>query len=344
MNYTKIFKELIELPSNGNKYITRQVEFDKTSPCKYKIKLAVDKDDNNRKCVVLQLNNGGKDADRIINNINMLNSFKIDVYPADISETPEVNYIIKLKQETEDGIFIKFVDDLVSVVQVSSNELIILDVLKRVKAWMNFFKGKVGRLLTENSQIGLYAELCALRSLLLLNGSSSFQVIESWVGPNNHNQDFIFYNGIGLEVKCTTKNNNKEVSISNELQLDDHGLVKLFLCVYQVKRLKLKPSTMFESLPVIVDRIKDLIKEDLDAKLEFDGLLIKVGYLEEFEAEYLNFGFQLLAEPQFYRIEREFPRIIRSSDLSDGITNVSYTLNLQNQVVLEEDIYKSIKF
>lgn len=344
MDYNKIFQELSELPGNGNKYLTRQVEFDKSSLCKYKIKLAVDKNDANRKCVVLQLTNGGKDADRIIHNINTLNSFNIDAYPAEINSTLDVNYIIKLKQETEDGIFIKFVDDLVSVVKLSSNNSIILDVLKRVKAWMDFFKGKIEGLLTENSQIGLYAELCALRSLLLLNQSSLFQVIEGWVGPNKQNQDFIYSDGTGIEVKCTSKNSNKEVIIANELQLDDNGLERLFLSVYQVKRHKLKPGASFESLPNIVNNIKDLIKTDSDSKFEFDGLLIKVGYLEEFEAEYLNYGFQLLVEPQFYRIEREFPRIIRSSDLSDGITKVSYTLNLQDQVVLEEDIYKSIKF
>ena len=344
MDYNKIFEELIALPSNGNKYLTRQVEFDKSKPCKFKIKLAVDKDDDNRKCVVLQLDNGGKDADRIINNINTLNSFNVDVYPAEINAKPDVNYIIKLKQETEDGIFIKFVDDLVSVVKLSMNKLIVLDVLKRVKAWMNFFKGKSGGLLTENGQIGLYAELCALRSLLLLNTTCSLEVVEGWVGPNKQNQDFIYADGTGIEVKCTSKNNNKEVSITNELQLDDIGLKRLFLSVYQVKRHKLRPAAVFESLPTIVDEIKDLIKNDPDAKLEFDGLLIKVGYLEEFEAEYLNYGFQLLDGPNFYYVDGSFPRIIRSNSLPEGITKVNYMLNLQDQTIEKKDIYKSVKF
>lgn len=344
MDYNEIFEELITFPSNGSKYQTRQVEFDKSTACKFKIKLAVDKDDDNRKCVVLQLNNGGKKADSIINNINTLNNFRIDVYPAASDEIPDVNYIIKLQHETEEGIFTKFVDDLVSVVRLSANELIVLDVLKRVKAWMNFFKGKSTGLLTENSQLGLYAELSALRSLLLLNKSNALAVVLGWEGPNKQNQDFIFPNGAGIEVKCTSKNNNKQVSISNELQLDDKGLKKLFLAVYQVKRHKLHLGAAFESLPNIVDEIKDLIKNDSEAKLEFDGLLIKIGYLEEFEAEYLNYGFQLLEGPDFYMIDNDFPRIIRSNDLPNGITQVRYKVNLQEQSVLEQDVYKSIEF
>lgn len=344
MDYNKIFEELIALPSNGNKYLTKQVEFDKSSICRYKIKLAVDKDDDNRKCVVLQLNNGGKDADRIINNINTLNSFKIDVYPASIAEIPDVNYIIKLKHETDDGIFTKFVDDLFSVVRSSSNDLIVLNILKRVKAWMNFFKGKSGDLLTENSQLGLFAELSALRSLLKINKSFAQKVVEGWVGPNKQNQDFIYPDGSAIEVKCTSKNNNKEVSITNELQLDDKGLQKLILSVYQVKRHKLHPGAVFESLPNIVDEIKEIVKNDTDAKLEFEELLIKVGYLEEFEAEYLNYGFQILNGPEFYIVDNEFPRIVRSNNLPEGISNVGYMLNLQGQKVQNEDLYKSIKF
>ena len=344
MDYTKIYEELSALPVKGNKYETRQVGFDKSSPCRFKIKLAVDKDDANRKCIVLQLSNGGKDANKIINNINTLDSFKIDVYPADTGTIPDVNYIVILQQDTEDGIFTKFVDDLVSVVELSSNKVIVLDVLKRIKAWMNFFKGKSEGLLTENGQLGLYAELSALRSILDLNRSSFLQVVEGWVGPNKQNQDFIFSDGTGIEVKCTSKNNNKEVSITNELQLDDKGLERLFLSVYQVKRHKLRPAATFESLPNIVDEIKELLKKDKDATIEFQGLLIKVGYLDEFEAEYLNYGFQLLAGPEFYKVEGEFPRIIRSKDLPTGITKVSYMLNLQDQEVIEKDVYKSVKF
>ena len=161
---------------------------------------------------------------------------------------------------------------------------------------------------------------------------------------NNQNQDFIYPDGSGIEVKCTSKNNNKEISITNELQLDNNGLKKLFLAVYHVKRHKLRPGAVFESLPNIVDEIKELIMNNLEAKLEFEGLLIKVGYLEEFEAEYLNYGFQLINGPEFYNVDDKFPRIVRSSNLSDGISKVSYTLNLQDQSVLKEDIYKSIKF
>ena len=344
MDFHKVFEDLITQPSNRSKYLTRQVEFDKSSPCKYKIKLAVDKDDNNRKCVVLQLNNGGKEADLIINNINTLNSFKIDVYPTSINEIPDVNYIIKLKQETEDDIFTKFVNDLVTVVRSSSNELIVLDVLRRVKAWMIFFKGKSTGLLTENAQLGLFAELCTLRSLLKSNDKYVREVVEGWVGPNNQNQDFIYADGTGIEVKCTSKNNNREVSITNELQLEDKGLKKLFLSVYQVKRHKLGPRAVFESLPNIVNEIKEIVKTISVAKLEFDGLLIKVGYLEVFEAEYLNYGFQLLNGPQFYKVDSNFPRIVRSNNLPISITKVSYMINLQDQSVLNQDIYKSIKF
>lgn len=337
MNYQEIFTELINSPKSGTKYLTRLVDFDNRNPCRYKIILAVDKDEDNQQCVMLQLKNGGTQSNIIVNNINTLNSIKIDMFPAEMGSDLDVYYSIKLFQNTEDEIFYTFIADIIATAKNSTSELLVLDILKRVKSWMNFFKSKNSGVLGESNQIGLFAELSLLKSLLENNPDKLLETILSWVGPKGQNQDFIFTNRTALEVKCTTSNNPFEVSINNEFQLDSTDLEKLFLAVYQVKRHKNNERTSFPTLPSLVSEIKELLTHNPEAKFEFEGLLLEVGYLAEAEAEYLNYGFQILKGLMAYEIGVDFPKLARAK-LPNSITKVEYNLNIQDQTVLTESI------
>ena len=341
MNIKDIFSELINAPSTSGKYNTRLVDYDEAN--RYKTILAIDKLADNQQCVLLQLKNGGKRSEVIINNINTLDSIQIDTFPvADPGTTTlDTYYSIKLDRNTEEDIFYTFIADIVETAKNSTSDLVILDILKRVKSWMNFFKSKKTGVLSENGQIGLFAELSMLKVLLENNKEKILSVVTSWVGPKKQNQDFIFPNTQAIEVKCTITNNQYEVKISNEYQLDSSGLDRLLLAVYQVKRHKISEDSLFQSLPNLIEDIEELLKHDSDAKFEFEGLLLDVGYLAESEIEYIDFGFQIINGPEIYDVDSEFPKLSRTA-IPNSIKKVEYNLNLQKQKVIGNNINEII--
>lgn len=341
MNIKEIFTELIRDANPSGQYDTKLVDFDDAS--RYKTILAIDKLAENQQCVLLQLKNGGQRSEVIINNINTLDSIQIDTFPVpDQGSTGlDTYYSIKLDRNTEEDIFYTFIADVIETAKNSTTDLIIMDVLKRVKSWMNFFKSKNTGVLSENGQIGLFAELTMLKTLLENNKGNLLNIVTSWVGPKKQNQDFIFPDTQAIEVKCTTSNNQYEIKISNEYQLDSSGLGRLFLAVYQVKRHKISEDSLFPSLPFLVKEIKELLKTDLEAKFEFEGLLLEVGYLVEAEIEYIDFGFQIINGPEIYDVNQDFPRLTRAT-ISNSIKKIEYNLNLQEQVALNSNINQLI--
>ncbi|WP_179339211.1 PD-(D/E)XK motif protein [Winogradskyella ludwigii] len=341
MSIKEIFTELIDNVKPGGQYDTRLVDFDNAN--RYKTILAIDKLAENQQCVLLQLTNGGRRSEVIINNINTLDSIQIDTFPVPDPGTTGLDtyYSIKLDRNTEEDIFYTFIADIVETAKNATTDLVILDVLKRVKSWMNFFKSKKNGVLSENGQIGLFAELTLLKTLLECYKKNLLDIVTSWVGPKKQNQDFIFPNTQAIEVKCTTSNNKYEVNINNEYQLDCTGLDRLFLSVYQVKRHKISKESLFQSLPGIINDIEELLKNDSDAKFEFEGLLLEVGYLAEAEIEYIDFGFQIINGPDIYDVDSEFPKLARTS-ISNSIKKVEYNLNLQEQKILSNNIIELI--
>jgi hypothetical protein len=342
MSIKETFTELIQNSKPGGQYDTKLVDFDDDN--RYKTILAIDKLADNQQCVLLQLKNGGQRSEVIINNINTLDSIQIDTFPVPNPGKTSLDtyYSIKLDRNTEEDIFYTFISDIVETAKNSTTDLVILDVMKRVKSWMNFFKSKKTGVLSENGQIGLFAELSMLKLLLENNQDNLLTVVTSWVGPKKQNQDFIFPNTQAIEVKCTTSNNKYEIKISNEYQLDCSGLDRLCLAVYQVKRHKTNEDSLFPSLPFLIKEIEELLRPDVDAKFEFEGLLLEIGYLAEAEIEYIDFGFQIINGPEIYDVNSSFPKISRDTT-PNSIKNIEYNLNLQKQEVLESNINDLIK-
>ena len=83
------------------------------------------------------------------------------------------------------------------------------------------------------------------------------------------------------------------------------------------------------------------MEHDSDAKFEFEGLLLEVGYLAEAEIEYIDFGFQIINGPEIYDVDSKFPKLARAS-IPNSIKKVEYNLNLQEQKVLSDNINELI--
>ena len=332
MDLSKIFSELIEEPANG-KFTVRMIKYDTKK--RYKVNLAIDLNENKQKLVLIQAASGGKVINDLIANINSVNSFNIITFPSnDSNSNLDVFYGIKLINNAEDEIFIKFIEDLLKRLEDCNEEFPILTVLKRVKSWMNFFKSKKIGLLSEESQIGLFAELCVLKELLDKKVFEPIKILKAWEGPYNENHDFVFENHRGIEVKCTTKNNPYNVKISNAFQLDNSNFEKLYLVVYQIKRHR---NNDFEKLPDAIEAIFKLLSEDQESIIAFQDGLFELGYVREAEAEYQEYSFQILQDNLIYLITNEFPKITPLM-IENMISDVSYIANVSEQEILKETI------
>ncbi|MEY3303781.1 MAG: hypothetical protein RLZZ139_2154, partial [Cyanobacteriota bacterium] len=128
----------------------------------------------------------------------------------------------------------------------------------RLKRWQMFLEKHDLEGLSEEVQQGLYGELWFLRQLVIPHfGLSS---LHYWLGPEGANQDFSF-EGCAVEVKTTVSQNPQKLSISNENQLDETRLNKLFLM-----HLSLDVRSNGETLPEIVESLRAILGKDSSSR------------------------------------------------------------------------------
>jgi hypothetical protein len=325
------FDDLRNNLQNGQ-YTSRLIKVDETNN-QYRIFLALDRDSNFQKIILIQTIDGNIEISNAIENINLVNSFSISSFPSNDNNLP-VFYTIRLNDQAEDEIFFSFIEDLVLQITSENNISPMFSVIKRIKSWMNFFKKRNIGALGENEQLGLFAELLVLRQILTETTYERINVIQAWEGPYNENHDFVFSNSIGVEVKSTTSNNPFNVKISNQYQLDNSNFDNLYLVVFQVKR---HTNNDYEKLPTIVRSIFNLLSIDQNAVIKFQDALWELGYLSEAEDLYNDYSFQLLNEGLIYQVDDLFPKIT-SNMLSNKISNVKYVVSIQNEIVINQRI------
>ncbi len=330
MELEEIFKELVN-SSTDKQFVQRVIKFD-INANKYRIHAVVDKLDNNNKFIIIETPTIDKYHKSLVDNINAIRSFSILSQPGnDMVFTTK--YSIKLNENSEDVIFYKFIEDVIRVMDREKEDLPLHAALKRIKSWVNFFKAKNSKLLSDSSQIGLFAELMTLRTLLEKNEVNDVvKIVRSWEGPKSQNQDFIFSRD-ALEIKCTTKNNPFAVKIQNAYQLDNTKFENLYLAVYQVKRNQNKEG---ETLSDAVNSIYSILENDIDAVILFEELLLEVGYLKDVEIEYVENHFTILSI-NIYKVDDFFPKIT-TLNISNEIEKVEYIVNVQNQKSISNKI------
>ena len=183
--------------------------------------------------------------------------------------------------------------------------------------WTRFFKffGPDG--LSSESQRGLYGELTWLELLLETDMNMSV-LVESWQGFKRAYYDFEL-NGRVVEVKTTMTKEPRKVRISNERQLDDRYIDSLHLYVLTLQKFE----TGGETLPELVDKIKETLKHNAMASDAFDMSLKKAGYLDFHAHNYTSGYFR--KKQEVYQVLNGFPRII---DFSAGVGDVSYSITI----------------
>lgn len=217
-------------------------------------------------------------------------------------------------------LFDVLVDDLVGVVGRSDDAASAAHrILTRLKRWQQFLEQVDQEGLGPHAQAGLYGELYTLRTRLV-TWMSPTTAIESWTGPESAPHDFCI-GPVALECKTTLQVRPAAFVIHGERQLDELEAEELYLVHVAVDR----QNGGGETLPDIVDRIRQLLVEAPSAEEEFGRRLMGAGYHAMHAHLYRGIGYIVL-EDGLYRVGPGFPRLTQR-DLPPGVHHVDYYID-----------------
>lgn len=221
--------------------------------------------------------------------------------------------------QSADYIFEIVIEDLrVSVESLDSTEATLSTVYAILLKWKRFFQAEKDPLMSDELQEGLYGELLFLMWAIEKLGTGA---VSCWAGGARETHDFYFASH-AVEVKTTSKKEPYYATISSECQLDNNDIPgRLFLCFYALR----KSGSSGERIPEIVQRIRDMLTDDLSAKMLFEDKLFQYGYLDAV-AELYSAGFHQ-REEYCFEISELTPRIIRSM-FKQGVSKVTYELSI----------------
>ena len=233
-----------------------------------------------------------------------------------------VRICLELSDPRYDGVFEVLADDVaVAVASAGSEPAGIATLIGRLNTWQRFLKHHGDSLLSEQEQIGLFAELFVLREFLA-DGLTALDAVDAWRGPWGAAQDFCLAN-CSVEIKATASAGSSSFEVSNLAQLDER-----FLPCLIVRHLTLvHVEGHGETLPDLVDRVAETLDlSDLSASRRFTDSLLEVGYSQAHRSNYGTAGFSVLSDRQF-RVHADFPRIL-ADEVRGGISACSYSIQL----------------
>ena len=217
-------------------------------------------------------------------------------------------------------LFVTMVGNVVDVLNAeatSSEERLLAIFLGRVRAWQEFMRKGVHGLEPE-AEIGLIGELSFLLTMLE-EGISVSSAIESWVGPLDGIQDFEIGTG-AVEVKTTISITSFSAKIGSLDQLDDSIRQPLFLA-----GIRLSQGESGQNLPEFVERVRQVVGHDMEARRLFADRLLVAGYLDAHLARYSR-RFTIV-EKRLIEVDDEFPRITHGV-VPTGIKKAIYEIDL----------------
>jgi len=220
-------------------------------------------------------------------------------------------------------IFSTLCEDIYHTIDKEKNQKqMIRGVIDRLLMWHQFLDifGILG--LSPEYQRGLYGELRFLRDILFPRVGIE-KAIRSWKGPSKGHQDFQL-SGVGIEVKTSIAKQHQKIPIASEQQLDDKGLKALY--VYHLSIREVNDSG--ETLPEVIDQIRNLINEHKGPVHEFEIQLFNAGYIDKHRAKYETRGY-IDRDIHIFLVKSHFPRIIES-DLKNGVGDVHYSIDLSS--------------
>ncbi|MDZ5454437.1 PD-(D/E)XK motif protein [Labrys sp. ZIDIC5] len=215
-------------------------------------------------------------------------------------------------------------DDVAAVVASATSEASgVKTLLVRLRTWERFVQRFGPEHLSDEQQLGLFAELRCLRSHLL-PAMDTVAAVRGWRGPHGEPQDFRF-RAAAVEVKATASWSPQSFRVSNLDQLDRGALEVLLVHHLTVDVGSLTGTTLPDA---VADLRTALGAADPVAALELDVSLIEAGYIDLHEPVYADRRYSVRSSAWFL-VEGEFPRLTRDT-VPAGIGEAKYSVMLQS--------------
>ncbi len=248
----------------------------------------------------------------------------------------DVTEYVLLKQayQSEGHIFQIISEDIrLMLEKLEDSREVILCFSAVLTKWRNFFLLEKDIRLSQEREQGLLGELIFLKQLLEMCGH---EAIAYWVGCNEETHDF-YIKGNAVEVKTTVQKSPYKMNISSEYQLDTKDVMNsLYLQFFALRKSENDGFTLSDA----VHAIEATLVSDSECFQQFEQKLEKYGYLKACEDLYQTGYF--IRENCMYIVNSDFPRI-EKSELDTGVSNVSYTVNVDMcQKFLVSDVIQII--
>jgi Putative PD-(D/E)XK family member, (DUF4420) len=226
---------------------------------------------------------------------------------------------VALKEPRFADVFTALAEDLVRrVAGACDPEAQTRAFLGQLARWQKFLSASFEGL-SEEAQRGLWGELHFLReNLLPVLGSGA---VNGWKGGERAHQDFQFERG-AIEVKTTLAKQPQVVRITSERQLDNSAWAVLFL---HVIALDMRDGSG-ETLPALVDSLRDGLATDAAAREKFEDELLISGYLDVHAGRYAERGY-IVRTLSLFRVGTKFPCFVEKN-LPPGVGDISYGLSV----------------
>lgn len=274
-----------------------------------------------------------------IQNYSNLRDIHVELIPDEKKQGKNI-LLFKLLNIQHKDIFSALCEDLIENISAITNETqLIKELLNRFEKWKSLFDKAALQGLTPEEQRGLYGELFFIRKFLQHN-SDFLSIINSWVGCEKQIRDFQS-GSWSVEVKTTHGNNHQKVHVSSERQLDTSNLINLFLYHLSIET----RHQSGETLNQIVDSIYSILNSEFSALTRFRNKLLEGGYFGQHRTLYDNTGY-FDRQENFYKVEKEFPRI-EEKDILSGVGDVKYSIILSqcsNYLKSEQEIFSTLIF
>ncbi len=231
----------------------------------------------------------------------------------------EILLALSLIDAAYKDMFSLIVSDVIDhAAHIESESSCIQAFLDRIFRWQRFLEKHRPDVLGPEAQRGLYGELWFLREVAL-KGLPHEDAIRSWTGPEYDRHDFQF-NTCCVEIKTTTSKQHQKLWIANERQLDDSNIQALYIVHLSLDTLQ----HLGETLPAIVNSIRESIRPSEFANSLFEDKLFEVGYLAGHESVYSGVGYAK-RDVNAFKVAEGFPRITEG-DVPNGVGDISYSI------------------
>lgn len=295
-----------------------------TSDCNPELYLGLDKE--NSRCLILFLPQNTK-----------VKLKETDLEKLKIHFLKEENLILIRLIDTD---FSDLFNDLVisiysKIKEIDKPEKYSRELISHFYKWAEFFEDNCVSKLSFEEIKGLWGELFVLNeSIMNADDDSVNSILESWRGPYDQSNDFIF-DKKNLEIK-TKDFTSTIVKISSEFQLETEIGKKLELIVISLR----SDLVQGKSIRELVSNLANLIRAKLgDTLIMYKALRQKQLTVENLK-EYDNHKFVAISKAVYNCSHDQFPKLIKSN-IPPDISHLKYwiqTLAL-SEFLIEEKIY-----